>query len=354
MHFSEILQGIAARGILFGAGHIFIIVSTLYLGLLAYKRNPRNLNNKNFMLLNVCFAAWSATMYISDLVFLPVTHETMNFLGRLTWGSGFILGFAYYNFCFTFPNDTRAKPWYFYLAMMITFAFGGIAVFTGLVEKDFFPSKTNPLEFVIYKGQLFSYAFMVYALLGFGGSWILFSKLKNLKGKEKTQVQYVFFGVFTFTVYIFTTDLIPNLFSFSDMSRYGAFGLIPFVASTSYAMFKHRLMDIRLVVLKSAVYTSLIGLMAIGYIFFVFYLKKYYEQVINTDLVFIAATFLAAFGFQPLKRFLQQYADKIFSKGRYNFEELLKKISQVLSNSFVLDNLVDQLLLTLSTEMQIS
>ncbi len=113
-------------------------------------------------------------------------------------------------------------------------------------------------------------------------------------------------------------------------------------------------MDIRLVVIRSAAYTVLAVIGVAAYILVVFYLKKYYEQLVNPDLVFIAASFAVAFGFKPLGSLVQKRTDKIFSKGRYDFDDLLKQLSNILSVHLLLENLAKFLLSTLSENMKIS
>jgi len=351
MELSQFINEVAARGIWFNIGHWFVILSTLALGLLAYRRSPRNLNNKAFFYLNISFSIWSFSMYVANIYTLP--HGLFLFNFRLTYLLGFVVCISYLNFCLTFPEQNSKKPLYFWAALFVAVTLAFMGLLTDWFLKDFALSKQGFVYVTKYNPFLYVVLVIAYALLLFGSTALLFTKIKEFKGRKKRQLHYVFIGSILTIISVFATDLIPPFFGTLIKSSYGALGIMIFVAFTSTAVIKHRLLDIRLVAIKSAVYTALIGLLASVYVFSVFYLKKYYEGIINPDGVFIVASFAVAFGFQPLKKLLQKYADRIFAKGHYDFEELLKKISNILSTNLTRESLSTELIRILSTQMKI-
>jgi signal transduction histidine kinase len=287
-------------------------------------------------------------MYVSDFLFLP--HKILLFISRLTFSQGFVIAIAFLKFCLTFPDQNKKRPWYFWLAVLTALVFAFVTLITNWAIKDYV-LKSGLI--VIRLGNFFGFYLLAFTFYAGGSLTVLISKIRRLKGKNKRQLQYVFIGTFLFAIYAFATDLVPQLLGVTDLSRYAAFGAIPFIVFTSYAIIKHRLMDIRLIAIKSAVYAFLVALLGSAYIFLVFSLKNYYEKFISRDAVFIIASFVVAFGFLPLRQAFEKQADKIFAKGRYNFEDLLKKIGNVLSTNLTLDSLSSELAGTISNQMKI-
>lgn len=345
-----LIESILSKSPIYTLTHLLIVISALLLGLLAYKRSPHNPNNKSFLVLNLSLALWATITYLSNLTKLPL--EIQIFLNRLTFSAGFILVISFFNFCIVFPERNSNKSFIFRIVVITSVL---LAVFAASV--DWLQLEQVTKETVTFKPSnqiIFQMFFFAYALFSFWALAILYSKLKKLKGKKHTKVQYIFLAFLLFVIYVFATNLIPAFFGERFFIGHTAFGSLIFIGLASYAVIKHRLMDIRLVVIKSASYTVLAIFGISAYILTVFYLKKYYEKLINPDLVFIAASFAVVFGFKPLGSLVQKQTDKIFSKGRYDFDSLLKQLSQILSSHLVLENLAKSLLSTLSEQMKIS
>ena len=328
MNYYQFFQQVAARGTWFVLGHIFVIIATLLLAVLAYKRNPRNLNNRNFVYLNLAFSIWAFSMLISDFVFLP--YKLVLTFSRSTWMLGFLVSFTYFNFCLTFPDQNRKRPWYYWMACLTSLIIGPLALTTNLVQKDFFLVNNNPFRTSAHTGPLFGLVVLSYAFLNFGGSLILFLKLKKLKGIKRTQVQYVFFGAFIAVIYIFSTDLIPMLLKVPELSRYGAFCAVFFIGFTAYAVIKHRLMDIKALVLRSVTYSLTVGIIVGAYVLIAYSITAQYQDINLINVITLIALLAM---YNPLRRFIEKHTDKLFFKGRYNFQELVSKINDIITRN---------------------
>jgi len=84
-----------------------------------------------------------------------------------------------------------------------------------------------------------------------------------------------------------------------------------------YAILRHRLLDIEIVIRKSFIYTTLIGLITTLYVFAVFITERLFGQVLGYKSLFvnIITVLLIAILFQPLKNKIQLFVDKYFFKG---------------------------------------
>ncbi|HDZ86758.1 hypothetical protein LCGC14_1182840 [marine sediment metagenome] len=345
-----LVDSILSKSLFYNVSHLVIVVFALILGLLAYKRSPHNPNNKSFLALNLSLAIWAIITHLSNLTKLPI--ETQIIINRLTFTGAFALVIAFFHFCMVFPEKKINKPYIFRMVLISSVL---LAVYAGVADWLLVEKVTEEtVTFIPINLMIFQMFFMAYALFSFWALAILYSKVRKLTGKKHTQVQYIFLAFLIFIIYVFSTNLIPGFFGLRFFIGHTALGSLLFIGLAYYAVIKHRLMDIRLIVIKSAAYTILAVLGISFYILMVFYFKNYYEKIINPDIVFFAASFAVVFGFKPLGRLIQRQADKIFSKGRYDFNDLLKQLSRIISSQIILDNLAKSLLSILSEQMKIS
>jgi len=291
-------------------------------------------------MLNLSLAVFVAVTYLSNLDLLSIS--TQIFINRLTFSIGFILVIVFFNFCLIFPEKETKKSFVYQLLIIACLGLAAFAAFFDWMAVEKVVSGLVTFR-PRYPG-IFRLFFYVYALFAFWGIGILYQKIRKLKGKERTRVQYVFLATLLYIIYIFSTNLIPAYFGRRFFIGHTALGAIVFVGLISYAVIKHRLMDIKLVLLRSLAYLTMLGSLAGAFIFFVYYLKVYYQQFVDPDIVFVLASFIAAFGFQPLRRLAEKTTDNLFFRSNYDFNEALSKLSAVLNHGVVVSKLTDDLL----------
>ena len=102
-----------------------------------------------------------------------------------------------------------------------------------------------------------------------------------------------------------------------DIYPYGNF-LVPFYAIIlGYAILKHQLLDISIVIKKSVIYSIWVTLISILYLLTVFLLEKFAQGVFGYRSLVISI--FTAFGlgliFVPLRRRIQNFVDRYFFKG---------------------------------------
>lgn len=259
---------------------------------------------------------------------------------------------GFLHFCTVFPKKESRWPWYDKASIVGNTIFFTITISTNLVLEEI--RYLGSYTFGLVSGPLVIPAILVKAIPVLAGLGILVGKLRKSTSKLRTQLQYLFLGTCISAICIFATNQVLPVAGMNFLGKFGPFCIIVFVLLTSYAIIKHRLMDVKALVLKSVAYTVLVGVIALTYIFIIFYIKRYWEGVINPDIAFIVAGFVIAFGFQPLRRLIQQATDKVFAKGRYDFGEVISKLSNILSHSLTEDDVTRPVLSTLTSELRIN
>jgi len=168
---------------------------------------------------------------------------------------------------------------------------------------------------------LFFFGFMTYAFL------ILTRKLKASESeKERNQIRYVLaaFGI----AYFGSIDYLATF----GKSVY-PFGFIPICGLVSilfYAVVKHNLMNITVIIRKTLVYSSVMGTLTIVYLAIIGAFAHLFEGFTGYQTIFSSAVAagLITLLFQPLRKYVQAIVDKKFFRQYVDREEKLYELSR--------------------------
>jgi len=210
-------------------------------------------------------------------------------------------------------------------------------------------------EFV--PGILYTFAIIFILIYLLWSAFNLFITYKSATGLNKVQITYVFLGTALMAITgIITAGILP-LVGYSRLSVLSPISALFFLTLVSYAIVKHRLLDIEIIIRRSLVYSVLLVSLIALYTVLVFGLNSIFLPGGSaafpriTDLIAIV---VIAFTVDPIKRFIEQSTDKIFFKARYNAEEALSQISETLSSVIELKELVTEIKKVLKETIKVS
>ncbi|MEO5646136.1 MAG: ATP-binding protein [Candidatus Paceibacterota bacterium] len=273
-------------------------------------------------------------LWIGGFGLLLITHQSL-FISILNLGGvlllGGLLGLALIS--------AKAPARIFTLFYIPLFIGAGIALYPGLLIKSvsYTASKAVPVQ-----GSWFPYYSIGFALYTFASIGILIIAYKRAVIFERKRFQYFFLGM---GIFIGTTALcdiaLPALGIF-DVNFAGPFSSVISLGATAYAIVRHRLMDIRVVIQRSLIYMVLLGLILGLYALLAGSMEYFFTASENID-GFIAGavtTVISSFGIPILVRFFRKVTDPIFFKNRYSYAEALERLSDVLNSNLNLDTLI--------------
>lgn len=176
--------------------------------------------------------------------------------------------------------------------------------------------KPSYLIFVIY-----FFGFVFYAHLQ------LFRSMKTADGNLKNQLRYIFFGT-SIGFCGGTTAFLPVFHL--PVFPYGVYGVFVYIFSVSFAILKHRLMDITVIIRKTIIYACVMGLLASLYLSGVALFAHLFEALTGSQTVFSSAiaALLITFCFQPLRKRVQTFVDGKFFRQYVDREEKLYELSR--------------------------
>jgi len=220
--------------------------------------------------------------------------------------------------------------------------------FTPLLIKDVRPI----LSFRYYgiPGPL--YPFYTLFLIGIVGysHYILIKYFKKSEGETRNQIKYLlfatvigFFGGATTFLPVFEVEIFP--FGFYLVSIY--------VVITSYAIAKHRLMDINIVFKKGTTYTFLLILLFVPSFLIILLSQELFFNKISYlfSIVIVALLFLVSLFFYRIKPQTEKMVEQFFFKNRFDYRETLGNFSKAMVSILDLQSLSRRIFETITQTM---
>ncbi len=328
-----------------------VLINT-FLGGFVFFRNTKGEANRVFALLTICMAGWIATLF---LYYLVSEHNFLLFIGRLNFAIATPMTYFFYRFVLVFPQKTIVPPrWLMYTISIATGLLVVLSLFTPLIDKD---EIAKGAERILVYGDLYILWVIVFGANLLFGLVVLILKVRRSSSTSRKQLTYLLFGFSLF----FISGILFNVI----LPQFGNYTLQPFSPLTTvflsgfatYAIVKHKLMNIKMVLIRSVVYTFLIGLLMTLYTVAMYWVA---HSVLKTDIesstaiLYACLTIFVAFSFNPIKTYITKKSERIFYKKSYNANQLLSELSTVLATNFGIEEMTTQTLTEIMGEMKIS
>jgi len=321
--------------------YIPTIISALILATFIFVSNRKNKVNLVFSLLIICVAWW--------LIFSAIGDTTTNnsialFATRIgIIGPNFIASLFLY-FALIFPRRKKFPIYVTYLIFLIPV----ILTLFSLTPLNITSVAIRDYGVEAVSGIIYPF-FLIFFVIFSGIALFIFLRelfSNKLGGAEKLQIKYILLGFFLTAL----LALIPNVFlvivGYSQYLIFSVPSILIFLFLTAYSIVKHRLMDIRMVVARSVAYIILIVILAslyagavIGLEYALFPGQIASFSIAQTALRTVLAVIMV-FLFQPIRNWITKATDKVFFRGRYDADQLLSELSNTMSSTIVLIELL--------------
>lgn len=310
-------------------------------GVVVLAKNRRNVVNQTLFLLTTATAIWSFG-YWQWLMVYDSKELALFWVRILSIGSTLIPIFSFH-WIVSLLNLNKEKKKIIIISYILVFFFL-LFSFSPLFVKDV-ESVNGFFTFWPKAGFLYTfYLIFIYAGLVVYSFLLLLKHYKTSVGLKKAQIKYVLLG--------FILGLgggATNFFLWYDIPilPIGNFLVILYPILFSYSIIRHRLMDIRLVIKRSTIFSGIVIVITAVYVMAAFLLGwmffggvyTFKSQIITGLIVAV----LTAIGFRPLFEWLKKTTDVFLFKGDYNSRELMADVSDVLSRTLDLDKVINTL-----------
>jgi signal transduction histidine kinase len=331
----------------------FVFIANIILGIFVYINNPKMLPNRAFALMCFGLSSWTAFNYLADYQLANTLLWTRLSFFAITFLSAFLVIFLN-NFTSRVISSKIFEP----IVLMS-------ALFVAIVSlTSYFIPSVDIVNRVsnVNTGPLYS-IFLVYFIISFVFSIvIIILSWKKSSRNDRSRLGFLIFGILAMTVLASITNLfLPLVLGTNNFAIYGTLFSLIFVGSTSYAIIRHSLFDIRAVVVRSFAYVFTIITIAVVYGFLAFgvvgrYLfSTSYQQISMSQQIFNTALAVAlAFTFQPIRRFFERISNKLFYRDRYDAQVVVNDIGRIVASEIRISQLCKKVSAGIERELNLS
>lgn len=329
---------------------IIAVLSNLVLAIFVLGNNPRARLNRVFGVLALVVAAWSVVTYFEDTAIGAPFIDSLVILDFILASSMVQLFFW---FCYTLTSHKNQ-------ALLIINSIGlvmciGLVLAGQIVEIQLIEEKVSFMPLAGYSVFL---GYLAYGILG--GLILLANRYRKVRGREHTQIAYIFYGLFLCALTIVVTNVVlPNYFEVPPaVTRIGIYSTLFLTGAMAYVIIRHRFLSIRLLVARSVAYVLLIaalaGIYATGLFWVSWVLFPGSETTAAQNWVYIVLAVLLAITFQPLREFFERMTDKVLFRDHYDSQSVLSSFGRVLVGEVQLEALAHKSLQHICDELKIS
>jgi len=317
------------------AVRILMIILFFLLSVFIYFKDRKSNLNKSYSLVIFTGLLWAFTVLMADVDLDRVIFwSQLSVLGPIWIPPSFLL------FSLIYPDKK-----YFVQIKKIVLLF-----LPSLFLTFFIFTKYNIIDVSIqewgtdYKpGILYLFVLLLFVIYIGYSIYNLLVKAKRFKGLERLQILYVLMAIILAATCGFVFNFILPIFFSGQSSVYGpTVSMFAFFLFTTYAVLKYRLMDIRVIIRRSAVFTVLVIFITALYAILAYGLGRMFTEVFGVQSLIlngVVMAILVAIGFEPLKKMLSEATDSFLFKAEYKPQEVLAEFADRLSSTLDLESL---------------
>ncbi|MFA5358267.1 MAG: ATP-binding protein [Patescibacteria group bacterium] len=319
---------------------LFSSICFILLGIFVFLKNNKSKINISFLFL--CFVTfWWQFSWFVLFNFNTASYSTdiVNFIVKIGYSGIVLIPVIFFHFfVFLLKSNKRVDKFLLYFSYLITIAFEAAIWFT-----DFFVKGFYIYHWGFYPKAGFFHIVYLFFLATLASRVFYFSLLylrdkKTIGSYGYYQIKYVLLALLFYV--LSASDFIVNYgYGFYPV---GFIFILAFLIIFAYAIVRYRLMDIRLVVRKSTIFTALVVFLACIYSSLAFLFSRLFENAFGTQSRLVISLIVSIFvvvGFQPLKLFVQNVTKRFLFKEEYDPQSVVAELADVLASSLELKHL---------------
>ncbi len=284
----------------------------LAIAVIVLLNDPRSRVNIIFSLFGFSLFGW---LFSFTLAYSSKEMWYAHFFGRLGCQFVDLAGPFFYHFIVTFLRLKKEMKWVYTVYFLVM----GILILGGTTNAVFLPEPHHYYWGYYPKaGPLHHLAIIVHSLVMLRTITLLYSFIK--RGKHDVsrtyynQMNLIFWAIWVL-IFPGLTDYIPKYGI--EIYPLGWAFVIAFCVIVGYAIVKHQLMDIRIVIRGTLIYSLLIGFITAVFVVMILMLEKYFQGFAGyrSLLASMVTSFIIALSFNPVKNKIQSFVDVYFFRG---------------------------------------
>lgn len=319
--------------------YVITLVLALLLGLIVIQKGRQKTINILFGLYIFTLTFWVICNLFAD------TSSSLD--ATLFWTKFAVVGPLlvapiFLNLSFIFPTGSISKLRLILIWLIPLLMFPFIP--TNLNVKEVFhePWGTDYLPGPLYYPvTILTFGYISWAISNF------FTKSKKSPALIKTQLKFIGIGAtLTLIIGVITSALLP-LLGYARWAILAPTSTLIMFGAIAYAIVKHKLLDINLIIARSVAYTlSVLTLGGVYVVTFFFIGQTLFGFSQNNDqlVFFTMLSLVLIFLFQPILQFYNTLTMSIFYRKAYSSEQLMERVGEIIKSTLSLKTLTHQVL----------
>jgi len=331
---------------------LYLITTTgiFFVATLVFLRQNNRLN-KSFAIFTTFLGLWVLLQFVAQLTHELAPPFALGIL-NVTLALPAFFGVEFYHFVLRYTgklSTTQNAPWWDYIFPLIM---AGTIFIPGLMYDHVLINEVG----IVVSGTV-AYYILVIIVAGYivlGVKHLLHYLRRGSNRDAHYRTAFLLWGVVVATCVILGAILFLPDVIWSQISIPG--GALGMVSLFGYAIVKHRLFDIRLIVVRLLAYLLSLLVVAGLYALLAFVI---FAQLLNVEgmkvgqeLSFVLIALVLALTFAPLKRFFDRITKAIFYQDAYDTQQVLDDIGTVLVSKVDIKRLVRESLTLLRAALK--
>jgi signal transduction histidine kinase len=329
---------------------LFTALGNLLLGGTVILNNPKSNINRAFFVVTLSVVAWTTSIFLywqaPDAVFAY-------WCSKMAYASTSLVPAFLVYFTRLYPFEEKPlSPGikfviFFPIFILLPLDFANLVV-VGVAKTSWGYNLLPGPGYWFFSVYMVTY--MIWAMAN------VFWRYARSVGRARNQVRYLLLGFFFGSIIPFVTNLILPQFGNTSFTSIGPSCTIIFVAFLAYAITKHRLMDISVIISRAAAEFLATLFLGVGYLLFYWFYRAY----VSTRLDALFAMFSVMYGifveqaYPPFRTFFQTTSDKLFLHGKYDYYKALSDASSKVGGKLALPDILKVLYYTFSDVVEVA
>jgi signal transduction histidine kinase len=316
---------------------LFVVLALAILAITVLIKNTTVELNRIFALFVVSIGVWIAANYVSNDLSHPPSVATM--------ANYFVFPFSYAASIFllwfgiALSGDVKARK--IYNKAQIPLFLIALTGATPLVVKG---THVQGELYAVEFGPLTALYFITLLLNILAVIYVVYRNMKTAHGAQKSRLRVLFKGLcWTFPVLLMAQAVLPATTGWFGLTNIGVLPMLILVYSLYYSVVKHRLFDLRLIVVRSLVYVLTLGVLSGFYGVVTHYVLSLAEKADNAllgDVINVALIIIIVLAYAPLKRLFNRFTNRFFYRDAYDPQVFFNEFNQALVAEVNLERLL--------------
>lgn len=329
------------------ASLLFTVISSAALGIFVFIQGKQKAQSNLLAILAMIISLWCLFQIFGEI---SNDKNIVLLWTRMNIAAASFIPIIYIHFVLVFTKRLRRKNVFL---LFLTYLLGLVFIildFTPHFIADIAPRqefKYYPIGGAAYPFfAVFIVSVALYALLQ------LFLSLRKSFGRKRNQIFYIILA--SIIGYAGAISAFAPAFNL-NFPVLTPIAMPLYVALMVYAIVKHRLLDIRVVIRKGLIYSILTIFFTLIYGLSILLLNKFFEGLgaQSPILSTVVTVFLFIVLFQPLRDEVQKIIDRLFFKEKYIYQKTLKELSDAAVSILDPEELVRKVKETLKIKIKV-